>query len=41
MLFGSALRVKWDKVTVSEIVQDIESVAQHDWLMSYFLSLRA
>ena len=30
-LIGSASRVNWDKLTVGETVQDIESVGQRDW----------
>ena len=42
ILFGSASRINWDKLTVSEIVQDIESVGQHDWFICHiFLILRA
>ena len=33
MLFGSASRVNCEKLTVSEIVQDIiKSIGQRDWL---------
>ena len=31
ILFGSASRANWDKLTVGEMVQDIESVGQRDW----------
>ena len=30
ILFGSASRVNWDKLTVIEMVQDIESVSERD-----------
>ena len=42
ILFGSASRVNWDNSTVIEMVQDIESVSQRDWFMSYleFASLK-
>ena len=32
-LFGSASRINWDKLTVGEMVQDIESVGQRDWFI--------
>ena len=35
ILFGSASRVNWDKLTVSEMVQDIESVGQRDWFICH------
>ena len=35
ILFGSASRVNWDKLTVIEMVQDIESVSQRDWFVSH------
>ena len=43
ILFGSASRINWDKLTVIEKVQDIESVSQRDCFMhvSYVLSLWA
>ena len=34
-LFGSASRVNWDKLTVSEMVQDIESADQRDWFICH------
>ena len=34
-LFGSASRVNWDKLTVIEMVQDIESVSQRDWFICH------
>ena len=34
---GSASRVNWDKLTISEIVQNIESVGQHDWFICYIV----
>ena len=37
ILFGSASRVNWDKLTVSEMVQDIESVGQRDWFICHIL----
>ena len=33
ILFGSASRVNCDKLTVIEMVQDIESVSQRDWFI--------
>ena len=39
ILFQSASRVNWDKFTVIEMVQDIESVSQRDWFfVIYFES---
>ena len=35
ILFGSASRVSWDKLTVIEMVQDSESVSQRDWFISH------
>ena len=35
ILFGSASRVNWDKLTVIEMVQDIESVSQRDWFICH------
>ena len=35
ILFGSASRLNWDKLTVSEMVQDIESVGQRDWFICH------
>ena len=35
LIFGSASRVDWDKLTVSEMVQDIESVGQPDWFLCH------
>ena len=35
ILSGSASRVNWDKLTVIEIVQDIESVSQRDWFICH------
>ena len=35
ILFGSASRVNWDKLTVSEMVQDIESVSQRVYVISF------
>ena len=40
ILFGFASRVNRDKLTVSEMVQDIELVDQRDWFMSYLLSVQ-
>ena len=37
ILFGSASRVNWDKLTVIEMVQDIESVSQRDWFICHIL----
>ena len=34
-LSGCALRVNWDKLTVIEMVQDIESVSQRDWFICH------
>ena len=34
-IFGSASRVNWDKLTVIEMVQDIESVSQRDWFICH------
>ena len=34
ILSGSA-RVNWDKLTVIEMVQDIESVSQRDWFICH------
>ena len=33
--FGSASRVNWDKLTVIEMVQDIELVSQRDWFICH------
>ena len=33
ILFGSTSRVNWDKLTVIEMVQDIELVSQRDWFI--------
>ena len=33
ILFGSASRVNWDELTLSEMVQDIESIGQRDWFI--------
>ena len=35
ILLGSASRVNWDKLTVSQMVQDIESVGQRDWFICH------
>ena len=35
ILFGSASRVNWDKLTASEMVQDIESFGQRDWFICH------
>ena len=35
ILFGSSSRVNWDKLTVIEMVQDIESVSQCDWFICH------
>ena len=35
ILFGSASRANWDKLTISEMVQDIESVGQRDWFICH------
>ena len=35
ILFGSASRVNWDKLTVIEMVQDSESVSQRDWFICH------
>ena len=35
ILFGSASRAIWDKLTVSEMVQDIESVSLRDWFICH------
>ena len=35
ILFGSASRANWDKLTVIEMVQDIESVSQRDWFICH------
>ena len=35
ILIGSVSRVNWDKFTVTEMVQDIESVSQRDWFICH------
>ena len=35
ILFGFASRVNWDKLTVIEMVQDIKSVSQRDWIICH------
>ena len=40
ILFGSTSRVNLDKLTVIEMVQDIESVSQRGWLICHLFSLQ-
>ena len=35
ILIGSVSKVNWDKLTVIEMVQDIESVSQRDWFICH------
>ena len=35
ILFESASKVNWDKLTVIEMVEDIESVSQRDWFICH------
>ena len=35
ILFGSASGANWDKLTVIEMVQDIESVSKRDWFICH------